>query len=124
MPAHPLPIVINQGIPVALNSDDPAVFSAMGLSYDFYQVFVASEISGLVTLAQLARDSIAVRYFQLIYFAEAAHEVLSVLNLDGCGERCRYDILGETMGQVRRRGNKVQRQRHVERISGRSLSLP
>ncbi|KAI0311600.1 adenosine deaminase-like growth [Amylostereum chailletii] len=59
IPAHPLPIVINQGIPVALNSDDPAVFGAMGLSYDFYQVLVSSEISGIITLAQMARDSLS-----------------------------------------------------------------
>jgi len=58
MPAHPLPIVINNGVPVCLNSDDPAVFGSMGLSYDFYQVLVSSEVSGLLTLAQLARDSL------------------------------------------------------------------
>jgi adenosine deaminase CECR1 len=38
MPAHPLPILINQGVPVALCSDDPAVFGNMGLSFDFFQV--------------------------------------------------------------------------------------
>lgn len=35
---HPLPIVINNGIPVALCSDDPAVFGNLGLTFDFYQV--------------------------------------------------------------------------------------
>ncbi|VDB96742.1 unnamed protein product [Peniophora sp. CBMAI 1063] len=58
MPAHPLPILLNNGIPVSLNSDDPAVFNSMGMSYDFYQVIVSSEISGLSTLAQLALDSL------------------------------------------------------------------
>ena len=58
MPNHPLPAVLNNGVPVSLNSDDSAVFDSMGLSYDFYQVLVSSEISGLLTLAQLARDSL------------------------------------------------------------------
>ncbi|KIJ69089.1 hypothetical protein HYDPIDRAFT_79661 [Hydnomerulius pinastri MD-312] len=58
MPMHPLPVIMNQGIPVALASDDPAMFNSMGLSFDFYQVLVSSEVSGLLTLGQLARDSI------------------------------------------------------------------
>ncbi|KAG9318585.1 Metallo-dependent hydrolase [Chiua virens] len=58
MPMHPLPILLNHGVPVALSSDDPAMFQNMGLSFDFYQVVVASEVTGLLTLAHLARDSI------------------------------------------------------------------
>ncbi|KAI9430924.1 hypothetical protein H4582DRAFT_1342239 [Lactarius indigo] len=58
MPMHPLPAMINQGVLVTLNSDDPSVFGAMGLSYDFYQVFVSSETTGLITLKQIALDSI------------------------------------------------------------------
>jgi len=58
MPMHPLPAMINQGVPVTLNSDDPSVFGAMGLSYDFFQVFVSSETTGLITLKQIALDSI------------------------------------------------------------------
>ena len=61
MPMHPLPIVLNRGVPVTLNSDDPSVFGAMGLSYDYFQVLVSSETTGLITLAQIARDSIEVR---------------------------------------------------------------
>ena len=61
MPMHPLPIVLNRGVPVTLNSDDPSVFGAMGLSYDYFQVLVSSETTGLITLAQMARDSIEVR---------------------------------------------------------------
>lgn len=38
MPMHPLPVILNRGIPVALCSDDPSVFGNMGLSFDFYQV--------------------------------------------------------------------------------------
>lgn len=67
---------MNQGVPVVLASDDPAMFNNMGLSFDFYQVsesllfmrtpsfkwqvLVASEVTGLITLGQIARDSIAV----------------------------------------------------------------
>ncbi|KAG2147217.1 Metallo-dependent hydrolase [Suillus cothurnatus] len=58
MPMHPLPIIMNQGIPVVLSSDDPAMFNNMGLSFDFFQVLVASEVTGLLTLGQMARDSI------------------------------------------------------------------
>ncbi|KXN92283.1 Adenosine deaminase CECR1-A [Leucoagaricus sp. SymC.cos] len=58
MPMHPLPIMLNNGIPVALCSDDPSVFGNMGLTYDYFQVLVASEVTGLSTLGALARDSI------------------------------------------------------------------
>ncbi|KAF8077740.1 hypothetical protein FPV67DRAFT_10272 [Lyophyllum atratum] len=58
MPMHPLPILLNHGVPVALCSDDPAVFGNMGLTFDFFQVLVASEVTGLSTLGQLARDSL------------------------------------------------------------------
>ncbi|KIM79690.1 hypothetical protein PILCRDRAFT_74115 [Piloderma croceum F 1598] len=58
MPMHPLPSLINHGIPVALCSDDSAVFGNMGLSFDFFQVLVASEVTGLIQLGEMARDSI------------------------------------------------------------------
>jgi adenosine deaminase CECR1 len=73
---------MNQGIPVVLSSDDPAIFNNMGLSFDFFQVIssfvvrswnqthrsrlqviVASEVTGLLTLGQMARDSITVSHF-------------------------------------------------------------
>ncbi|KAJ6502309.1 hypothetical protein C8R45DRAFT_1060609 [Mycena sanguinolenta] len=55
---HPLPIMMNNGLPVALSSDDPSAFGNMGLSFDFYQVLVASEVTGLIALRELARDSL------------------------------------------------------------------
>ena len=60
MPMHPLPILINNGIGVALCSDDPAVFGNMGLSFDFFQVIAASEVTGIIQLGAMARDSISV----------------------------------------------------------------
>jgi len=65
MPTHPLPALMNHGVPVALCSDDPAVFGNMGLSFDFFQVLVASETTGLITLGEIAKDSI--RYSAMDY---------------------------------------------------------
>ncbi|KAJ6630590.1 hypothetical protein B0H10DRAFT_1981901 [Mycena sp. CBHHK59/15] len=50
MPMHPLPILMNNGLPVALCSDDPACLGIW--------VFVASEVTGLTALRELARDSL------------------------------------------------------------------
>lgn len=58
MPMHPLPVLLNNGLAVALCPDDPSVFGNMGLSFDFYQVIVASEITSLLSLGQLARQSL------------------------------------------------------------------
>ncbi|EIW51773.1 Metallo-dependent hydrolase [Trametes versicolor FP-101664 SS1] len=58
MPMHPLPILMNQGVPITLNSDDPAAFGNMGLSFDFFQVLIVSEVTGLLTVKALARDSL------------------------------------------------------------------
>ncbi|KAJ7632900.1 hypothetical protein FB45DRAFT_913828 [Roridomyces roridus] len=55
---HPLPVLINNGVPVALSPDDPAMFGNMGLTFDFYQVLAASEVTGLIGLGELARDSL------------------------------------------------------------------
>ncbi|KAF8598475.1 adenosine deaminase-related growth [Ceratobasidium sp. AG-I] len=58
MPMHPLPVLLNNGLTVALCPDDPSVFGNMGLSFDFYQVIVASEITSLLSLGQLAKQSL------------------------------------------------------------------
>ncbi|KAF5389871.1 hypothetical protein D9757_003578 [Collybiopsis confluens] len=58
MHMHPLPILLNQGVPVALCSDDPSVFGNMGLTFDYFQVLAASEITGLIQLGEMAKDSI------------------------------------------------------------------
>ncbi|CAE6470123.1 unnamed protein product [Rhizoctonia solani] len=51
MPMHPLPILLNNGVPIALSSDNPAVFGNVG-------VIVASEATNLLSLKQLARQSL------------------------------------------------------------------
>ncbi|KAG8740307.1 hypothetical protein FRC12_016039 [Ceratobasidium sp. 428] len=58
MPSHPLPVLLNNGLTIALCPDDPAIFGNMGLSFDFYQVIVTSEITGILSLGQLARQSL------------------------------------------------------------------
>jgi len=65
MPMHPLPILLNHGVPVALCSDDPSVFGNMGLSFDHFQVIAASEVTGLLQLAAISRGSFGVRLFWL-----------------------------------------------------------
>ncbi|KAF8725337.1 adenosine, partial [Rhizoctonia solani] len=55
---HILPILLNNGVPVALSSDDPAVFQNPGLSFDFYQAIVASNITNILSLGKIARQSL------------------------------------------------------------------
>jgi len=57
---HPIASVFNHGIPVCLCSDDPSVFGNLGLSFDFYQVSVSSEQTGLITLGEIALESLRV----------------------------------------------------------------
>lgn len=89
MPVHPLPALLNNGVPVALCSDDPAVFGNMGLTFDYYQVFVASEITELSTLSGLARDSIEVRNLSTLMNGSDAWQ-FSTLN----GEEKKLAIAG------------------------------
>ncbi|KAE9394098.1 adenosine deaminase-related growth [Gymnopus androsaceus JB14] len=58
MHMHPLPVLLNQGVTVALCSDDPSVFGSMGLTFDYFQVLAASEVTGLIQLGEMAKDSI------------------------------------------------------------------
>ena len=63
---HPVASLMNHGIPVCLCSDDPAAFGNLGLSFDFYQVLVSSEQTGLITLGEIALDSLKVALFSPI----------------------------------------------------------
>ncbi|KAF5373694.1 hypothetical protein D9758_000760 [Tetrapyrgos nigripes] len=58
MHMHPVSAFFNHGLRVVLSSDDPCIWQCVGLTFDFYQVLVSSELTGIIQLGEVAKDSI------------------------------------------------------------------
>ncbi|EGG22670.1 adenosine deaminase-related growth factor [Cavenderia fasciculata] len=56
--AHPAFALFNEGLPITINNDDPAIYGYSGISFDFYEVTVGWGLN-IQQLKQLAINSLA-----------------------------------------------------------------
>ncbi|KAJ8298951.1 hypothetical protein KUTeg_023011 [Tegillarca granosa] len=73
---HPASILLSQNFPIVISADDPAVWGAKGLSYDFYMTFMGmtGKHADLKVLKQLALNS-------LLYSAMSSEEKFRAIDL-------------------------------------------
>eukprot|EP01114_Cavostelium_apophysatum_P004782 TRINITY_DN1514_c0_g1_i2.p2 TRINITY_DN1514_c0_g1~~TRINITY_DN1514_c0_g1_i2.p2 ORF type:complete len:220 (+),score=45.26 TRINITY_DN1514_c0_g1_i2:860-1519(+) len=55
---HPGCIYMNEGLPITISNDDPSIYSNIGLSWDFYETYMACNNMGLAGLKQLSLNSL------------------------------------------------------------------
>ncbi|KAG8729779.1 hypothetical protein FRC11_008031 [Ceratobasidium sp. 423] len=55
---HPLTTLLNNGVPVVLCPDNPASYGYTGISSDFFQAMIISKNSNLLSMKQLAKQSL------------------------------------------------------------------
>ena len=57
---HPASVFLDNNIPMVISADDPSVWGAEGLTYDFYAAFMALAAAddGLKVVKQLAMNSL------------------------------------------------------------------
>jgi len=61
---HPIAPLIQEGFPMVISSDDPGLWDARGLSYDYYSVFMAmaSKTTDLKLIKKLCTFSVLTIY--------------------------------------------------------------
>jgi adenosine deaminase CECR1 len=64
--AHPMPALQSRGVPIAIGNDDPAILGhgENGLTFDFDQVLIAYENTGLHSLGTMVENSILWSLFE------------------------------------------------------------
>jgi len=55
---HPAVIFLNNGLPVSISPDDPVIYGYQGVTYDFYEAYMAWDNLSLKSLKQLALNSL------------------------------------------------------------------
>jgi adenosine deaminase len=69
---HPVAPLIQEGFPIVISADDPGLWDAKGLSYDYYSAFMAmaSKSMNLKLLKKLVQGSILRNSFSAIKFSD------------------------------------------------------